>query len=117
MANAFSMTPRTCGPPLPLAVPSDPDEEFALLASALGHPARIRILRFLLTQDACFAGAIVDHLPLAQSTVSQHLKVLRDAGLIQGEVEGLHICYCVDAGRLDRVRQLLAQLGEGRVPS
>ncbi|MEX2466247.1 MAG: metalloregulator ArsR/SmtB family transcription factor [Gemmatimonadota bacterium] len=100
------MTPRAC-PPTPTVDPlSDPDEELARLAAALGHPARVRILRFLLEQRECFAGAIVDHLPLAQSTVSQHLKVLREAGLIRGKVDGLHICYCADEVRLARVREL-----------
>jgi ArsR family transcriptional regulator len=89
---------------------ADPDDELARLAAALGHPARVRILRFLLEQRECFAGAIVEHLPLAQSTVSQHLKVLREAGLIRGEVDGLHICYCVDAERLRRVGELLGSL-------
>ena len=71
------MPPRACLPAAPLDPTADPDEELARLAQALGHPARVRILRFLLEQRECFAGAIVDHLPLAQSTVSQHLKVLR----------------------------------------
>jgi ArsR family transcriptional regulator len=106
------MTPRACGPSRPIEFPADPDEELAILASALGHPARVRILRFLMTQDSCFAGAIVEHLPLAQSTVSQHLKVLRDAGLVRGEVEGLHICYCADDERLKRIRTLLEGLHE-----
>jgi ArsR family transcriptional regulator len=82
-----------------------------MLANALSHPARVRILRFLMSQESCFAGAVVEHLPLAQSTVSQHLKVLRDAGLIRGEVEGLHICYCADEVRLQRVTELLGGLG------
>lgn len=107
-----TMTPRTCGPSRPIEFPADPDEELAILASALGHPARVRILRFLMSQPSCFAGAIVEHLPLAQSTVSQHLKVLRDAGLIRGEVEGLHICYCADEARLRRVSELLGELQE-----
>ncbi len=101
------MTPRSCPPALPLDPALDPDDELARLAAALGHPARVRILRFLLEREECFAGAIVEHLPLAQSTVSQHLKVLREAGLIRGEVDGLHICYCADAGRLRRVGELL----------
>ena len=104
------MTPRTCGPSRPIPFPQDPDEELAILANALGNPARVRILRFLMAQESCFAGAIVDHLPLAQSTVSAHLKVLRDAGLIRGEVEGQHICYCADGERLERVADLLAGL-------
>jgi len=99
--------PRACLPAAPPDPTVDPDEELARMAQALGHPARVRILRFLLEQRECFAGAIVDHLPLAQSTVSQHLKVLREAGLIRGEVDGLHICYCVDAERLRRVSELL----------
>lgn len=89
---------------------SDPDEALARLANALSHPARVRILRFLLEQRSCFAGAIVDHLPLAQSTVSQHLKVLREAGLIRGEVDGLHICYCADLDRMEEARTLLTGL-------
>jgi ArsR family transcriptional regulator, arsenate/arsenite/antimonite-responsive transcriptional repressor len=99
--------PRHCPPSPPVHSDVDPDEELARLASALGHPARVRILRFLLEREECFAGAIVDHLPLAQSTVSQHLKVLREAGLIRGTVEGLHICYCADQARLDRVIELV----------
>jgi len=105
------MTPRTCPSASPAELPRDPDEELAVLAQALSHPARVRILRFLLEQQECFAGAIVDHLPLAQSTVSQHLKVLRQAGLIRGEVDGLHICYCADVERLARAGELLSGLG------
>lgn len=101
------MTPRACPPAASVDPALDPDEELARLASALGHSARVRILRFLLEQEECFAGAIVDHLPLAQSTVSQHLKVLREAGLIRGEVDGLHICYCADGSRLHRLVELL----------
>jgi ArsR family transcriptional regulator, arsenate/arsenite/antimonite-responsive transcriptional repressor len=104
------MTPRTCPPAAPLDPTADPDEELARMAAALGHPARVRILRFLLERRECFAGAIVEHLPLAQSTVSQHLRVLREAGLIRGEVDGLHICYCVDDERLRRVGELLGTL-------
>jgi len=101
------MTPRSCPPAPPPDPSADPDEELARLAAALGHPARVRILRFLMEQRECFAGAIVEHLPLAQSTVSQHLKVLREAGLIRGEVDGLHICYCADSAKLRRVSELL----------
>lgn len=104
------MSPRTCAPAPPLDPTLDPDEELARFASALGHPARVRILRFLLEQEECFAGVIVEHLPLAQSTVSQHLKVLREAGLVRGEVDGLHICYCADPVRLRRVADLVNAL-------
>ena len=72
------------------------EEELARLAKALGHPARVAILRLLLGRDACICGDIVDVLPLAQSTVSQHLKELKQAGLIEGTVDGPRSCYCIN---------------------
>jgi ArsR family transcriptional regulator len=77
------------------------DEELAGLAKALAHPARVAILRLLLTRGDCICGDIVDRLPLAQATVSQHLKVLKEAGWIQGEIDGPRVCYCAqpEAGR------------------
>lgn len=104
------MSPKCCPAPPPLDPAADPDEEIARYAKALGHPARVKILRFLLERDECMAGAIVDELPLAQSTVSQHLKVLREVGLIHGEVDGTRICYCADPTRLERLRTLLGAL-------
>lgn len=104
------MSPRCCPAPTPPDPAGDPDVELARYAKALGHPARVKILRFLLEREECMAGAIVDVLPLAQSTVSQHLKVLREAGLIHGEVEGLRICYCADPARIERLRALLGAL-------
>jgi len=65
-------------------------------AKALAHPARVAILQFLATRNACMCGDIVDVLPLSQSTVSQHLKELKEAGLIRGEIEGTKVCYCID---------------------
>jgi ArsR family transcriptional regulator len=82
------------------------DAELAALAKALGHPARVRILRLLLARDSCFCGEIVVQLPLAQATVSQHLKVLKEAGLIQGEIDGPRSCYCADRERLAELRDL-----------
>lgn len=70
------------------------DEELARLGKALGHPARVRILRLLLTGGECVCGAIVDRVPLAQATVSQHLKVLKEAGWIRGTIDGPRVCYC-----------------------
>jgi ArsR family transcriptional regulator, arsenate/arsenite/antimonite-responsive transcriptional repressor len=84
--------------------------ELAQLAKALGHPARVRILHLLLSRDACYCGQIVDELPLAQATVSQHLKVLKDAGLIIGEIEGLHTCYCASRPRLTELHELVSEL-------
>src|SRR5688572_21101738 len=78
------------------------DEELARLAKALGHPARAAIVRFLLAGGECICGDIVDRLPLAQPTVSQHLKVLREAGWISGEVDGPRVCYCANSETLQR---------------
>ncbi|AUX20658.1 hypothetical protein SOCEGT47_011310 [Sorangium cellulosum] len=86
------------------------DEELAGLAKALGHPARVKILRILARKDACICGDLVDELPLAQSTVSQHLKVLKDAGLIRGEVDGPRVCYCIEPRALRRLKALVGGL-------
>jgi ArsR family transcriptional regulator len=83
------------------------DEELAALAKALGHPARVKILRILVRKSACICGDIVEELPLAQSTVSQHLKVLRDAGLIRGDVDGPRVCYCIEPRALRRLKALV----------
>jgi len=72
------------------------ENRLAKYAKALGHPARIAILQYLAKQQSCVCGDIVDELPLSQSTVSQHLKELKQAGLIQGEIEGAKTCYCID---------------------
>ena len=69
----------------------------AQLAKAIGHPARIAILQFIINQQSCICGDIVDELPLSQSTVSQHLKELKEAGIIKGEISGAKTCYCIDA--------------------
>ena len=86
------------------------DEELAALAKAIGHPARVQIVRLLVRKTACVCGDIVDELPLAQSTVSQHLKVLKDAGLIRGEVDGSRVCYCIEPRALRRLRALVGGL-------
>ncbi len=86
------------------------DEELAALAKAIGHPARVQIIRLLGTRVSCVCGEIVDQLPLAQSTVSQHLKVLKDAGLVRGEIDGPRICYCLDPRNLRRLRALIGGL-------
>ena len=75
--------------------------QLASLAKALGHPARIAILDYLLTVDSCICGDIVNKLPLAQPTISQHLKELKNVGLIKGSVDGNTICYCIDETVLD----------------
>lgn len=89
---------------------TEKDEELAGLAKALAHPARVAILRQLSEEGACVCGQIVSALPLAQATVSQHLKVLKDAGFVQGEIDGPRVCYCVNPKTLSRFQQLVAGL-------
>jgi len=74
---------------------TDKQNEIAVLAKALGHPARVAIIDYLLKVKTCICGDIVNQLPLAQPTVSQHLKELKNAGIIKGDIEGNTICYCI----------------------
>ena len=102
------MKPAIPHPPAARAAASRDDAELAALAKALGHPARVAILRKLARHGECVCGEIVEALPLAQATVSQHLKVLKEAGLIQGEIDGPRVCYCVNPRMLERFRQLVS---------
>lgn len=90
--------------------PSQRDHRIAELAKAVGHPTRVAILRMLAQRDACVCGELVDALPYAQSTVSQHLKVLREAGLICGESDGTSMCYCLEPETYRRFRVLLSDV-------
>ena len=81
---------------------TDKQNGIAILAKALGHPARIAIIDYLLKVDTCICGAIVNELPLAQPTISQHLKELKNAGLIKGTIEGISVCYCIDEKALEK---------------
>lgn len=81
--------------------------EMAILAKALGHPARIAILQFLIKTKSCICGDIVDELPLSQSTVSQHLKELKNAGLIKGNIDGPSVCYCIDEKTWKRAGEMI----------
>jgi DNA-binding transcriptional ArsR family regulator len=98
------------GPDLRPVEGAEADEELAVLVKAVGHPARVQILRLLVRRESCVCGAIVDELPLAQSTVSQHLKVLKDAKLIRGEIDGPRVCYCVEPATLRRLKALVGSL-------
>ncbi len=84
------------------------DEELALLAKALGHPARVRILRILSQKEAKVCSQIVGELPLAQSTVSEHLRILKDAGLIRSREDGPRVGYCINYETLRRLKALVA---------
>ncbi len=86
------------------------DGDLAKYASALGHPARIAILKTLAKRETCVCGEIVQVMPLAQSTVSQHLKVLLEAGLIQGTLDGPKSCYCVNPKALEKLSGLFHDL-------
>ncbi|MEL7001525.1 MAG: metalloregulator ArsR/SmtB family transcription factor [Bacteroidota bacterium] len=84
--------------------------EIGALAKALGHPARIAILQYLVKTKACVCGDLVDELPLSQSTVSQHLKELKNAGLIQGTIEGPSVCYCINNKVWSQAKAILTGL-------
>jgi ArsR family transcriptional regulator len=85
-------------------------DKLAKLAWALAHPARVRIVHLLSGQTRCICGEIVDELPLAQSTVSQHLKILKDSGLVDGNVDGPTVCYCINPTALKELKTLVARL-------
>lgn len=86
--------------------------KIAKYAKALAHPARIAILELLIKKQSCICGDIVDDLPLSQSTVSQHLKELKEAGLIKGDVDGAKVCYCIDEKEWDTAKNYMKTLFE-----
>ncbi len=104
-----------CCPPAAdaVTVPDDEgeaNEALARLAKAIAHPARVAIVRILIRRRGCICGEIVEELPLAQSTVSQHLKLMKSAGLIRGEVDGPRVCYCVEPGAIALLKALISDL-------
>lgn len=86
------------------------DIKLAAFAKALSHPARIAIMKKLAEQNVCICGEIVNVIPLAQATVSQHLKELKNAGLIQGTIEGVTSCYCINTKAVEGFDKLLTKL-------
>jgi DNA-binding transcriptional ArsR family regulator len=92
------------------------DITVARYAKALAHPARIAILRILLERQACICGDIVEELPLSQSTVSQHLKELKESGLIQGDIDGKKVCYCINEKAWKQAQQMLQGLFADYIP-
>jgi len=89
----------------------DEKEIFLNVSKALGNDVRFQILEFMATHPGCITGNIVDYLPLAQSTISQHLKVLKDARIIQGEVEGASTKYCINKETIKKYRELMNKIG------
>jgi DNA-binding transcriptional ArsR family regulator len=86
------------------------NNRIAAYAKALAHPARVAILQLLLKKQACICGDIVGELPLSQSTVSQHLKELKAAGLIQGDIEGKKVCYCINRKEWEQAQAVFSSL-------
>ncbi|WP_337965295.1 metalloregulator ArsR/SmtB family transcription factor [uncultured Flavobacterium sp.] len=89
---------------------TDKQNQIATIAKALGHPARIAIIEYLLKVNECICGDIVNELPLAQPTVSQHLKELKNAGLIKGNIEGNAICYCINEETFDVLKAYFSNI-------
>jgi len=89
---------------------TEEQNQVAAYAKALAHPARIAILQYLLKQQSCICGDLVDELPLAQATVSQHLKELKAVGLIKGEIEGTSVCYCINEPVWEQCKDRLLHL-------
>lgn len=96
--------------PAPLTRHDAADEELARLAKAISHPVRLRILRLLAAKPGCSCSTIFREIPLAQSTLSQHLKVLREAGLVEGELDLPRICYCTKTDAIQRLKELVSTL-------
>ena len=89
---------------------TDKQNAMATLAKALGHPARIAIIEYLVEVNTCICGDIVNELPLAQPTVSQHLKELKNAGLLKGTIEGNSVCYCIDDQAISKIQDYFAAI-------
>ncbi len=86
------------------------EEAFSSICKALAHPARIRIISFLKKVNQCICGEIVEIMPLAQSTVSQHLKVLKNSGVVKGDIEGPRTCYCLDHHILEKFKKTVSMI-------
>ena len=111
LADPSVAAEECCVPPQLEAVVAPPDDEtLAAMAKAIAHPIRLAILRLLTDRDTCMTGDVVAELPLAQSTVSEHLRILREAGLIQGEIEGPRTRYCTNATGLAVLKAGIAAL-------
>lgn len=100
----------SCPPPTTDAVSAIDAQDFALLCKALGHPARVKLLKHLADYGSCFFGNLSEILPLAPSTISQHVTILKEAGLIVGSSDDKRVCYCVDPKRLQQLKEMIAAL-------
>ncbi len=108
--KASSATTERCDTtPVTIVAPPD-DDMLATMAKALGHPVRVKLLRLLAARDTCINGDLVSELPLAQSTVSEHLRILRGAGLVQGETDGPRTRYCISPAGVAALKAGIASL-------
>ncbi len=111
MVKVKAESKKCCNTSEKLALPDvNWAEELGKLSWALAHPARVRIVRLLLNRTSCVCGEIVEEMPLAQSTVSQHLKILKETGLVQGEIDGPRVCYCINVEAMAKLKHLIAGL-------
>lgn len=108
--DTIALTPGVPPACCTLAIDGDEEAKLVTMFKALGNPHRFAIMKFLVTHPGCITGDLVHYLPLAQATVSQHLKVLRDAGWIQGTVEGPATSYCLHAQNVAWFRQVIGQI-------
>ena len=107
----MTSTARKCAPPQRRSAKAQIDEEsLALMCKALAHPARVKLLNYLAEYGTCYFGKLTDIVPLAPSTVSQHVTVLKEAGLIEGSDDSQRVCYCVNPERLQQLKDLIAGL-------
>jgi ArsR family transcriptional regulator len=86
------------------------EETLALMCKAIAHPARVKLLNYLADYGTCYFGKLTDILPLAPSTISQHVTILKEAGLIEGSADSQRTCYCVNPKRLQQLKDMIADL-------
>jgi ArsR family transcriptional regulator len=104
------MNMTTCCEPRQAAPAAIDAADLAVLCKALAHPARVQLLTYLAAYGACYFGSLAEILPLAPSTISKHVSILKDAGLIVGSADEQRVCYCVNAERLQAFKSIVAQL-------
>ena len=95
---------------------TDHQNQIAIFAKAFGHPARVAILQQLFKMDSCYCGSLVDEIGLAQPTISQHLKELRNLGLVKGNVEGTSVCYCIDKENWASMKEVMGDFLDQDLP-
>jgi ArsR family transcriptional regulator len=103
-------TEQECCPPEGVRTTGNFDEDLSNLCKALGHPARVRLVRILVERGVCISGDLAEAMDLAPSTVSEHLRILKEAGLVQGTIDGPRRCYCINKGALAFVGKLLKEI-------